>query len=263
MRQVNLNNFSGGVNRLRTKGGASEKMLYVIKNGYVTHENTVQSRPGTKIIHTLPAGTIGLAAFQGKLHVFASSAVTMTDARFVCDIIKHPIDSGGVLYEIHKALPFCGHLYVVAEFTDGNIYHYWLKTTATWAASTDYRQNDLVVPSTPNGYAYRARRLGSAYPLWAAGTVRAVNDIVEPGTYNGFYFQVSAVYGTNPHSGVTEPAWNASAGALTYEDTDGQQQAPIGGTGTPVTPIGTVPITGPGGGGYDPVNPPGDGFLEP
>jgi hypothetical protein len=266
MRQVLLNDFSGGVNRLRTKGGASEKYLYTLENAYVTHENTIQSRPASVAFHKLPAGTKGLAAFQNKLHVFADTIIAMTDDRFVCNVIKHPTNPDASLYEIHKAVPFVGHLYVVAEFIDGDVYHYWLRNPDTWSASTDYLQNDLVIPSVPNGYAYRARRLGSARPAWAAGTARAVNDTIEPTVYNGFYFTVTAVYGTNPSSGQVEPAWNASAGATTIESSDGQVQAPVVVT-TPVI-IGPQPGTGPGSPGYggnDPVFDPGTGpgTLEP
>jgi len=270
MRQILLNDFSGGVNRLRTKGGASEKYLYTLKNAYVTHENTVQSRPGSYTTYKIPAGTIGLTAFQNKLHVFAGSIIVMTDARFVCNVIKHPVSTTATLVAIHKAVPFTGNLYVVAEFNDGSIYHFYLRSPATWVASTDYMQNDLVIPSTPNGYAYRARRLGSAYPTWAAGAARAVSNIIEPTVYNGFYFTVTAVFGTNPTSGQIEPTWNASAGATTIESSDGQQQPTPPGTGTPIV-IPQQPGIGPGSGGYvgnpaptpapDPVIRPG--ILEP
>lgn len=263
MRQVNLNDFSGGVNRLRTKGGASEKYLYVIENGYVTHENTIQNRPGSYTTHTLPSGTKGLVAFQNKLHVFADAIIAMTDDRFVCNVIKHPVSATTALYEIHKAVPFVGHLYVIAEFEDGEVYHYWLRSPDTWAASTDYLQNDLVIPSTPNGYAYRAKRLGSAYPTWAAGAARAVNDRIEPTIYNGFYFTVTAVYGANPSSAPTEPTWNANAGATTIESSDSQQQPTPPGTGTPVI-VAPQPGTGPGSPGYGGNDPgTGPGTLEP
>ncbi len=261
MRQILLNDFSGGVNRLRTKGGASGKLLYTLKNAYVTHENTVQSRPGTYTTYTLPAGTIGLTAFQGKLHVFADTVVVMTDDRFVCNVVKHPVSPTASLIAIHKAVPFTGHLYVVAEFDDGEIYHFYLRSPDAWTASTDYRQGDLVTPTTPNGYAYRARRLGSAYPLWSAGAARAVNDNIEPTVYSGFYFTATAVFGTNPTSGQTEPTWNSSTGATTIESSDGQVQVTPG-TGTPGV-IGPQPGTGPGSGGYNPSDPSIPGYLEP
>ncbi len=264
MRQVLLNDFSGGVNRLRTKGGASEKYLYTIENAYVTHENTIQSRPASVAFHKLPAGTKGLAAFQNKLHVFADTIIAMTNDQFVCNVIKHPTNASASLYEIHKAVPFIGYLYVVAEFIDGDVYHYWLRSPETWSASTDYLQNDLVIPSTPNGYAYRAKRLGSAYPLWGAGAARALNDRIEPTEYNGFYFTVTAVYGSNPSSGQTEPRWNANAGATTVESSDGQVQT-VPGTGTPII-VAPQPGTGPGSPGYNPGGPDpgtGPGTLEP
>ena len=59
-----INALTAGINRLRTKGGASNDGLYDLLNGYVTLAGTIVSRPGTVEDATLPAGTVGLSGVR-------------------------------------------------------------------------------------------------------------------------------------------------------------------------------------------------------
>ncbi len=75
-----LTTISGGINRLKTKGGADKNSLFDLLNGYVTQSNTVKVRPGTwrnaDIANYSGAGnTKGLMSYQGALHVFSASVV--------------------------------------------------------------------------------------------------------------------------------------------------------------------------------------------
>lgn len=99
-----------------------------------------------------------------------------------------------------------------------------------------YVAGDVIEPTTPNGYAYRATRFGSSYPLWAANVQRYVGESVEPTTADGYYYTVTDTVGDNPRSGATEPTWNAEAGAVTIEDVD---------ITTPTTNPGSGPVTAP------------------
>lgn len=234
MRAIALTTIKGGLTRLRTKGAALSDSLYDLKNGYVTAARTVKVRPGTFRDYTLPAGTVGLTAFDGKLHVFASTFVGGLDPVFELHILRPP-DGDAALTQIHFAKPFMGALYVAAEFADGNIYHYWVSTADDWEASTVYGVNQTASPTAPveNGLLFRATRLGNPYPAWTAGTPRTVGDRIEPTTYNGLYFEVVEVCGTNAKSGVVEPDFNVEIGALVVEDVDGTTP---GGSPTPPAP---------------------------
>lgn len=231
MRQENLTVIQGGLNRLRTKGAALKDSLFELLNGFVTTERTVKVRPGTFQDFVLPAGTKGLVAFGGKFHVFADDAIVGLDENnFVLHILKSPNPSA-TLSIVHFAEPFMGFLYVAAEFSDAETYHYWLQTAPDWQPNEIYNFNELASATTPTGFVFRARRAGGANPSWTAETPRAVGDRVEPSPANGFYFEVTQVIGPNPRSGLTEPAWPAAAGAIVVEDADEE-----GAGGTPPTP---------------------------
>jgi len=222
MRTFPLTVMKGGINRLRTKGAVSANSLYDLVNGRLTDAGTVKCRPGTIRRATL-ASTKGLVAFQGTLHVFASSSVSVPTG-YTLHILNKPNDEPGVvtaLSRIHFAAPFMGFLYVVAEFEDGSIFHYWLRKSGTWQANTAYSLGDIVEPTAPNGFAYQAIRNGSPYPSWKPNVTRTIGDIVEPTTYNGFFYTVIDTVGLNPQSGATEPTWPTSDGAQISEDVNG------------------------------------------
>jgi hypothetical protein len=238
VRQFALTTAKGGINRQRDKGGASPDTLYDLVNGYVTQTNSIRPRPGSRRAYTLPEGTKGMCAFREKLHVFSADVVASSDPMVVIDVLRHP-ESGSLLplKEIHFAAPFLGFLYVVAEWLNGEVFHYWLQETGTWQANHMYLEGEVIQPTIPNGYAYQVTRLNPAAPLWKANEPRTVGDIVEPTTANGFQFEVVDTAGLNPASGATEPAWVAEDGALTYEDVTGNS----GGTTTPPDSTPTVP----------------------
>ncbi|MEE9311794.1 MAG: hypothetical protein V3V10_05205 [Planctomycetota bacterium] len=241
MRQENLTTVKGGLNRLRTKGAALKDSLFELLNGYVTVEKTVKVRPGTILDTTLPSGTFGLISFEGLLQVFASSVIGGIPAGYNLNVLRAP--TGNALSKVHFAEPFLGLLYVSAEFNTDEIYHFWLRTGDTWAANTLHKANDLVIPTTPNGFVYRANRIGDANPIWTPDVPRTVGEKVEPTTANNFYFEVTATFGTTPLSGLVEPAWDdARASELFIDTQDGTptQEPP---TPPPDTPDDRVPFT--------------------
>lgn len=217
--------------RLRDKGSPSPESLYELTNGYRTAAGSIRNRPGTEIHTRLPAGTKGLVGFDGVLHVFSAEPVTMTDSNYRCHTLRHPTDLGRQLSTIHFAAPFMGVLYVAAEFDNGDIFHYWLESIDEWEANTAYQEGDRVAPTVPNGYMYVATRLDSAGTPWAPLVTRTVNEVIEPTTSNGYSYTCIATTGVNPASGAIEPDWPASDGAIVVELSDGSPTVPP----TPVT----------------------------
>lgn len=237
-KSVTLSVVKGGINRLRTKGAALNESLYDLLNGYVTAAKTVKVRPGTYRVAELPTNTAGdgetkgLMAFDGSLHVFAIEEVTVPQG-FVLHIITHPTAPTTPLEKIHFAKPFMGFPYVVAEFTDGTVQHYWLQSGAEWRANTIYKAGDIVVGSTPTGLAYQASRATPANLSWAPNVLRALGDVIEPTEYNDFFYTVVDTQGDNPRSGTTEPEWPEEDGARIFEDADGSPTTTSTSTSTP------------------------------
>ncbi|GAB2619881.1 hypothetical protein [Novilysobacter erysipheiresistens] len=219
MAMFQLNASKGGISRQRVKGGADKDTLYDLVNGYVDASGAIVSRPGTEQAYALPAGTKGLCAFNNGLTVFSHLAKTVP-AGVTCEQVIHPTDDTQALADIHFASPIMQILYVVAEFANGDIRHYWLQQPDAWAANTHYRAGQLVAPSVPNGYVYRAKRMDAPNPLWAPEVARSVGDVVEPTTANGFKYTVNEVLGAAPRSGLTEPDWPTEDGARIDENVD-------------------------------------------
>lgn len=263
MARIILNAIKGGIDRQRIAGSPSPQVLYDFLNGYRNNAGKLVSRPGTPALHNLPEGaTKGFCVFNTLFVVF-SHTPQVVDTGIICEVIVHPFDNVQPLANIHFAGPFLRYLYVVAEFANGDVYHYWLRDASTWTVNTMYQLGGLVQPTVPNGYVYVASRLNDPNPLWAANVPRTVGDRVEPTTPDGYYYEVTNTIGTNPRSGATEPTWNDTDGAITYEDVD---------TGAPSGPNPTGPTTGTGNPDPDGIytNPSGtrprsvnDGRIEP
>ena len=91
---IALTTISGGINRLRLKGGADKNSLFDLLNGYVTQANTVKVREGTfrnaNIAQYSGAGlTKGLLAYQDEMHVF-SSAIVDVPPNYQLHVLNYP-----------------------------------------------------------------------------------------------------------------------------------------------------------------------------
>lgn len=248
-RAVPLTVLRGGINRLRIRGGARADTLYDGLNCFVTQDGTVTPREGTIRDAELPDTTRGLCAFQEQLHTFAGEEVELPDG-YVLHILHNPADADAdegndtTLVEIHFAQPFMGALYVVAEWSDGAIVHYWLASSGPWEALTIYYADDVIVPTDPNGFLYRAtpnNPLASAAVLWTPSTARAMGDRILPTVPNGFYFEVTEVQGDSPITGAFEPTWPTNEGAIVVEAAyaPNTTNASEASTSTPQTPNAT------------------------
>lgn len=246
MALVTLNAIKGGINRLRVKGSPSPNNLFDALNCYIDASGAPQSRPGTVIAYTVPAGCKGLTAANGELVTFCHEVVGPMPDGVALEVLSNPDDPTVPLFRIHYAGPFLGdstgvYLYVAAEFMDGSVYHYWLRSAGTWQPDTIYMLGDLVTPTSPNGLTYRATRLLPADPLWTPDTAVTLGDVVEPTEFNGYKYEAIDIIG-DARTGDTEPAWNTGDGAITYEDVDidGSNDDGVGGGGSVTTPPTSV-----------------------
>lgn len=237
MRATYLTAVKAGITRLRDKGGASEDALFDLLNGYVTAARTIRMRQAARIQLDLPPGTIGLTSFKGAFVVYADQVMPAGPGYSVV-VLRHPSNGAATLKEIHYSLPYLGFLYVVAEFSDGSTYHYWLEEGKPWAPNTTYLPGALVSPTTPNGLAYSLVGTGGGHAAWEAYAARTVGNVVVPSANNGFKYTVSSVSGANARSGDTEPQWPATAGGTVNEDVP--LENPLGNAGSG-TAGGSVP----------------------
>jgi len=238
MRQQTLSTIKTGMTRLRSKGGASPDALYDLLNGYVTVAQTVKSRPGTRIAHIIPDGCRGLVWFKNRFVTFSHTPLASPDPRVRVEVLPHPEDDDThktPLHAIHYALPFLGHLYVVAEFVDGLTRHYWLETGPRWQPNSMYQAGDVARPATgDNGLVYVVANTHDGLALWTPNVSYQVGDVVLPTVYNGYRYVVTEVHGERARSGEVEPIWPAVPDATVDEDADDSPR-----TDTPTPPPGT------------------------
>lgn len=201
-RVIQLSGLKQGIQRVREKGGADPDTLYDLVNGYVTIDGGVNQRPGTVEDAELPAGTLGLMAWNNQLVVFSTTVKSGMPDGYRCEVIVHPFFPSTGLSYIWFSRPMMGYPYVVAEFANGDVFHYWLESANSWEASTMYLEGQVIVPSTPNGLAYKAHRTLPKMPTWTAGMDVSVGTKVEPTEENGYYYEATA---TNEASGVGTP----------------------------------------------------------
>lgn len=230
MKPVGLTTLRGGINRLKVKGGARADSLYDLTNAYRTQAGTVVPREGTIRNATLTANSVGLATFNSQLNVFATS-LQAVPAGYVCNLLIHPTNPAATLTKIWFAKPFMGFPYVVAQFSTGEVFHYWLQSNGPWAASTVYKIGTIVTPlAAPNGLAFQAVRDLAPFTTWQAQMTVAVNQIVEPNQYTGFAYKAIAVQGTNPHTGSTEPVFPTAINGIVQEFGDFDTSSSSSGT---------------------------------
>lgn len=250
MTPIALTAINGGINRLRTKAMADKNSLYDLVNGYVTQTGTIKVRPGTLRAANIGAysgagTTFGLMAFQGSFHVFATSIVSVPP-NYVLHVLFNPnsLATPIALAHIHFAAPYLGGIYVVAEFVDGNVFHYWIQDSVSednsnvWQANTDYQIGDVVIPIVPNGYQYVASRANAANPVWTPNTLETVGTTIEPTIANGFMYTATQTDGANPSTGATEPTWPTSDGAQVVESSTLANDQSV----TLATPAATTPV---------------------
>ncbi len=206
MRPYPLGELSAGINRLKVKGNASRTQLYDLVNAYITQEGTISPREGTIRDQALTSGTVGLCSLNGILNVFSTSLVSVPSG-YLCNILLNPNDNTQALTKIWFAKPFMGFLYVVAEFANGDIWHYWLQNNGTWQANHVYQTGAIVEPSVRNGLAYLAVRDYPHNSVWQPETTVTANQIVEPTVYTGYVYKATTVLGTSPHTSSVEPVW--------------------------------------------------------
>lgn len=216
-----LTAVKAGISRLTEKGSPNKDSLWDLFNADVNAARKPCIRRGTVTDTVLPAGTKGIVSFQGKLVVFASELVVMTDPDYVCQVIPHPTDTSLDIEDVPFAAALLNVLYAVVRFENGDVFHYWLRSFPGWTAGQAFLIGGLVQPTTPNGYLYRAARLSGPRAVWAPRVARALSAEVEPTVYNGYYATVTAVYGPAPASGTVEPTWPVIKGAEVAEVSDG------------------------------------------
>lgn len=124
MPAISYSDFSGGLDRRLPINVQEANRLWILRNACITTGKKIKKRPGLKVVTAELAGSVGLAAANGRLKVFApvgSSFVAPTAVDKV-SLTNPTLSAGQSLQRVYYASMFNGYLYVVAEYDPGGVY---------------------------------------------------------------------------------------------------------------------------------------------
>ena len=120
-----IREFTGGLDTRRMEETTAGGALVVARNGHISRGGEFEKRAAFVPTYQLPAGTIGMAAGALNLTVFGSAPAPVglpTDLRY--QRLQHP-DGVTPLVRVKSYDLFASKIYVVGEFQDGSIHHFY------------------------------------------------------------------------------------------------------------------------------------------
>lgn len=134
MAYIDITDFKLGIDRRKSRVNGQPGSLWTLTNGVISRGGEVQRCKAFVPVFTVP-GTHGLGAVGGQLFVFGHLEGLSVPAGVNYQRLVHPHNGALALTRVLDVEPFDGELYVIAEFSDGNVFHYYGgERVAAWDA---------------------------------------------------------------------------------------------------------------------------------
>lgn len=119
-----IKDFQYGMDRRRPREVGVPGTLWVLKNAHLTRGGDIERAKKFVPTYTLPEGTHGLAQVRGQLYVFGSSSLANA---VPLGVLYQQLQAPGAaaMTRVIDVAGFNGKLYVIAEFADGSIHHFY------------------------------------------------------------------------------------------------------------------------------------------
>lgn len=112
------------MDRTRPQAVGANGGLWTLKNGHITRGGDIEGRKKFVSTYTLPSGTFGLAQIRGQLFTFGSDDLAASVPVGV-QYQRLQAPSTPSMTAVLDVDAFDGALYVIAEYDDGNVYHFY------------------------------------------------------------------------------------------------------------------------------------------
>lgn len=119
-----IREFTGGLDTRRMPETTSGGALVVANNGHISRGGEFEKRAAFVPEFTLPANTFGLAAGADSVYVFGNVAPPVMPSGVLYQRIQHP-DGVTPLLRVLSYDLYASKIYVVGEFEDGSIFHFY------------------------------------------------------------------------------------------------------------------------------------------
>ena len=186
MAYLSISDFKFGLDRRRPRVAGVPGTLWNIKNAHLTRGGDIERSKKFVAIYNLPAGTHGMSQVGGQIYVFGSADLAGSMPVGVqYQRLQSP--SGAAMSAVISARTFDRRLYVIAEYADGNIYHFYdgsrvtqldalsdsnsnLAAVAAYLADRINTRSDVVATAFGNSITVRAIVPGTAFTMTASTT---------------------------------------------------------------------------------------------
>ncbi len=211
MPYIVIEDFKAGMDRRKKRVSGKPGQLWEGKNGHINRGGDYERRKKFVAKYNLPAAaTKGLAAINGQIYVFGATTTPVGIPSGVnYQRLQHPSSGSAVIENILSVTAFSGKLYVVAEFDDGNIYHYYdgARVTSWDSVASSVASNNAVASALAakidSAAAYSATSLSNVITITAASA--GTPFTISQSTVNG---------GTNPDQTITLAQTQANISAV-------------------------------------------------
>jgi len=195
-----ISDFKYGLDRRRPQSSGVPGTLWIAKNCVITRGGDVERIKDFVKVFDLPAGkTKGFFSVKGQRYVFGhETAPTGMPVGVIYQRLQAP--SNAALVRVLDAKAFDGKVYAIAQFDDGNIYHYY---DGTRVSQWDQLAKDAFTFETVAEHLAVMMDADNAVRVEAAGNIIQITAI-EPGT--DFTLSTSTSNGTTPTSPVATVA---------------------------------------------------------
>jgi len=132
MASITYDRFNIGLDHRKSPSTSESNRLQVLKNAYINAGKAIVKRPGLILVATLETGTKGLFGANGVLNTFYpynATPITHANTLFLANELNHAATTaygGGDLDKIYICDVFSGFIYLSAQYTNNNTFHYYL-----------------------------------------------------------------------------------------------------------------------------------------
>lgn len=119
-----IQDFKSGQDNRRSRLTAPPGSLWTLTNGHITRGGEIEKCKAFVGKYTLPAGTFGAASIGNSIFVFGSAVAPAMPPGVSYQRLQHP-DGVTAMAAILQVDRFANQLYVIAQFADATIEHYY------------------------------------------------------------------------------------------------------------------------------------------
>jgi hypothetical protein len=222
MAYFEIQDFRAGMDSRRMPVLSVPGSLLSLVNGHISRGGEIEKRLAFVEQMTFPAGTFGLVSVGGTLFTFGSVASVTFPANAPSNLVyqqlTHP--TGAAMARIIQASAFAGRPYVIAQYEDGAIYHFYNGTRHAEFVEARARASFLVTGGTVGGVSATAsftvtggvNSSGDRVTSIRAGTIAI---LTQPVQHNGSNSSTAAAIAAAINAFVGNPDFTATSSGAT------------------------------------------------